>query len=65
MTEEDISQEFRLKKIKEINQNEWLTNKNEKIGTTRSYNWTLFTLVFVVPVCTFISAFVSLVDISK
>ena len=45
MTEEDISQEFRLKKIKEVNdyfikeidQNKLLSNKIKKICTTLNY----------------------------
>ena len=45
MTKEDISQEFILKKIKEINnyfikeinQNELSSNKNKKVYTTLNY----------------------------
>ena len=55
MAEEDISQEFRLKKkkkkerndyfIKEIEQNELMSNKN-KICTTLNYTAHFLTLVF-------------------
>ena len=50
MTEEDISQEFRLEKIKEINnyfiketdQNQLLSNKNPKVCMTlNKLHWTL------------------------
>ena len=72
MTEEDISQECRLKKIKkidnyfikEIDQNELLSNKNKKICATLSYIAHFITLVFSVTVYIFISAFASLIDIS-
>ena len=45
MAEKDISQEFRVKKIKQINnifdkeidQNELLSNKNKKVCTTLNY----------------------------
>ena len=51
--------------IKEIEQNELLSNKNKKICTTPNYIERFLTLVFAVTVCISISAFVSFVDISK
>ena len=73
MTEKDISQEFRLKKmkkryncfIKEINQNELLSNKEKRDCMTLTCIEHFITLVFAVTVCISISVFVSLVDISK
>ena len=71
MTEEGISQEIRLKEtketnfIKEIDRNELLNNKNEKVCTTLNYIEHFLTLIFAVTVCISISAFVSLVSISK
>ena len=71
MTEEGISQEIRLKKtketnfIKEIDRNELLNNKNEKVCTTLNYIEHFLTLIFAVTVCISISVFVSLVSISK
>ena len=71
MTEEGISQEIRLKKtketnfIKEIDRNELLNNKNEKVCTTLNYIEHFLTLIFAVTVCISIPAFVSLVSISK
>ena len=73
ITEEDISQEFRLKKIKEINnylikevdQNELLSNKSKKDCTTLNYIEHFLNLVSTVTVCIFISAFASLINISK
>ena len=69
---EDIIQEFRLKKIKEINyfikeidQNKLLSNMNKKICTTLSRIGHFLNLVFSVTICIFISAFASLIDISK
>ena len=50
MTDKDISREFRLEKIKEINnyflketdQNELLSNKNQKVCTAlNKFHWTL------------------------
>ena len=59
MTKEDISQEFKFKKsnnnnyfIKEIDQNELLSNKNKKVCTTLNY-----TEHFAVTKCVSISAF--------
>ena len=73
ITEEDISQEFRLKKLKEINnylikevdQNELLSNKSKKDCTTLNYIEHFLNLVSTVTVCIFISAFASLINISK
>ena len=71
MTEEGISQEIKLKKtketnfIKEIDRNELLNNKNEKVCTTLNYIEHFLPLIFAVTVCISISAFVSLVSISK
>lgn len=71
MTEEGISQEIRLKKtkkinfVKEIDQNELLSYKNEKVCTTLNYIEHFLTLIFAVTVCISISAFVSLMSISK
>ena len=56
MTEEDISQELRLKKIKEINnyfikeidQNGLMSNKNKKVCTTLNYIEHFLTLFFPV-----------------
>ena len=71
MTEEDISQEFRLKNIektrnyfiKEINQNELMSKKNKKVCTTLNYIERFLNLVFAVTGCISISAFASLVNI--
>ena len=73
MIEEDISQEFRLQKIKEISnyfikeidQNELLSNKNKKICATLNYIEHFLTLVFEVTICISISSFASLIDVSK
>ena len=73
MTERNRSQQFRLEKIKEINnsyikeidQNKLLSNKNKKVYTTLNYIKHFLTLVFAVTVCISISALASLVDISK
>ena len=73
ITEEDISQELSLKKIKErnnyfikqIDQNELLSNKNKKVCTTMNCIEYFITLVFVVTICISISAFASLIDISN
>ena len=51
--------------IKEIDQNELLSNKNKKICTTLNYIEHFLTLVFAVTVCISISAFASFVDIPK
>ena len=73
MTEEGKSQEFTLKKktttnnyfIKEIDQNELLSNKNKKVCTTLNYTERFLILVDAVTVRISISAFASLVDISN
>ena len=54
MTEEDISQEFRLTKkveicnyfVKEIDENEWLSNTNKKVCTTQNYIKNFFSISF-------------------
>ena len=51
--------------IKEIVQNELLSNKNKKVCATLSDTEHSLTLVFAVIVCISISAFVSLVDYFK
>ena len=69
---QDIIQEFRLKKIKEINyfikeidKNKLLSNMSKKICTTLSRIGHFLNLVFSVAICISISAFASLIDISK
>ena len=42
-----------------------LSNKNKKVCTTLNYVEHFLTLIFAVPVCISISAFPSLIDISK
>ena len=49
--------------IKEKDQNEFMSNKNKKAGTTLSYIEHFFTLAFTVIRCVSISAFASLVNI--
>ena len=51
--------------IKEIDQNELLSNKNKKVCTTLNYIEHFLTLVFAVTAFIFISAFPFLVNISK
>ena len=73
MTEQPIKQEFRLKKlkwinnysIKEIEQNQILSNKNKKLFITLNYTEHFLSLVFAVTVCISISDFAFLNDISK
>ena len=73
MTEEGVSQELSMKKIKKINnyfikeidQNELLSNKNKKVYTTVNSIEHFLNLVFAVIRCISISAFASLIDISK
>ena len=73
MTEEGVSQELSMKKIKKINnyfikeidQNELLSNKNKKVYTTVNSIEHFLNLVFSVIRCISISAFASLIDISK
>ena len=50
--------------IKGINQNELLSNKNEKVWITLNPIEHFLTLVFAVTICISISAFSSLIDIS-
>ena len=72
MTEKDVNQEFRSRKIKKknnyfikvIDQIELLSNKNKKVCTTLNYIEHFLTLAFAVTVCISISAFASLVYIS-
>ena len=72
MTEENISQEFRLKNIHEtktyfiaeIKQNELLSKKHKMVCTTLNYIEPLLILVSTLAGCVFISAFASLSDIS-
>ena len=72
MSEKNISQEFRLSKIKEINnyfikeidQNELLNNKNKKVCSTINYIEHFLTLDFAVTICISISEFASLIDLS-
>ena len=70
MTEEDMIQEFRFKNIektnyftKEIDQNELMSTKNEKVCMILNYIECVFILVFTVSKCISISPFASLVDI--
>ena len=73
MTEKDISQEFRLKKIKETNnyfikkidQDKWLSNKSKKECATLNYIGHFLTLVCAAIVSISISAFAFLDNISK
>ena len=73
MTKGDVSQEFRWKKIKQINnyfikeigQNELLSPKYKQVCLTLDYIEQFLTLVLAVSICIFISAFASLIDISK
>ena len=62
MTEQLISQEFRSK---EIEQNQFLINKNKKIFPTLNYIEHCLNSVFAVAVCISISDFASLIDISE
>ena len=73
MTKGDVSQEFRRKKIKQINnyfikeigQNELLSLKYKQVCLTLDYIEQFLTLVLAVSICISISAFASLIDISK
>ena len=59
MTEKNISQESRLKKMKkirnyffeEIDQNELMINENKKLCMTLNYIENFFTLVFASTIC--------------
>ena len=71
MTEENISQEFELKNIdetrnyfiKEINQNELMSKKHEKVCKVFNYIEHLLILVSIVAGCVFSSAFASLIGL--
>ena len=71
MAENNISQEFRLKNleetknyfIKDIQQNEWMSNKHKKFCKTLNYSEHLLILASVVTGCISIYVFVSLVSI--
>ena len=71
MSEENITQEFRLKNvdetrnyfIKEINQNELMSKKHKKVCRVLNYIKHLPVLVSAVTGCVSISAFASLVGI--
>ena len=73
MTKGDVSQEFRRKKMKQINnyfikeigQNELLSPKYKQVCLTLDYIEQFLTLVLAVSICISISAFASLIDISK
>ena len=73
MNEKDISQELRLKQVKEINnyfveeidKNELLNNGNKKVCKTLNYIEYYFTVAFAVIACISIYALASLVYISK
>ena len=73
MNEKDISQELRLKQVKEINnyfveeidKNELLNNGNKKVCKTLNYIEYFFTVAFAVIPCISIYALASLVYISK
>ena len=71
MAEEHISQEFRLKNIKETknyfikekDQNELMTKRQREVCTTLDFIERFFILAFVVTGCISISAFISSLDI--
>ena len=71
MSEENISQEFRLKNIdqienyliEEINQNELKSKKDKKVYRVLNYIEHLLLLIATVTECVFISTFTSLVGI--
>ena len=71
MVEENISQEVRLKNIvetikfflKEIEQNELMSNKYKKVCTTLNYIEHFLILASAITGCILISAFVSLLGI--
>ena len=71
MSEENISQEFRLKNIdetrnyliEEINQNELMSKKHKKVYRVSNYIEHLLILISTVMGCISISAFASLVGI--
>ena len=71
MSEENISQEFRLKNIdetrnyfiEEINQNEWMSKKHKKVCKVLNCIERLLVLISTNTGCVSISAFVCLVGI--
>ena len=63
MIEENISQEFRLKEIGEIKQNEVISTKHKKVCKTLNYIEHLLIFASTVTGCISISAFVSLICI--
>ena len=71
MSEENISQEFRLKKIdlkkiffiEEIKQNELISNKHKEVWKILNYNEHSLTLTSTATGCASISTFASLVGI--
>ena len=71
ISDENVSQEFRLKDveeiknyfIKEIEQNEWMSNKHKKGCATPNYIEHFLILVFAVTGCTSISVFTFLLGI--
>ena len=71
MTEENISQEFRLKNmdearnyfLEEIKQNELMSKKHKKVCTTLNYIEHFLILASTITGCISISAFASLIDI--
>ena len=71
MTEENISLEFRLKKIddtrnyliEEINRNESMNKKHKKVCTTQNYIKHFFILASKITGCVSISSFASLIGI--
>ena len=71
MSGENLSQEFRLRNIddtrnyliKEINRNELMSKKHEKVCTTLNYIEHSLILVSTITGCVFISSFASLIGI--
>ena len=71
MPEENISQEFRLKKIdeirnyliEEVNRDELMTNKHKKVCRVLSYIDRSLIVISTITGCVFISAFTFLVGI--
>ena len=63
MPEENESQEFRLKNIGEINQNELMSKKHKNVYRVLNYIEQPLVLVSTVTRCIFISFFASLVGI--
>ena len=71
MTEDNISQEFRLKNIneiriyfiEEINQNEWMRKNHKRVGRVLNYIENLLILISIVTGFVSISAFDSVVGI--